>query len=434
MKTGILQLAGLAAVALGFTGTAAAEWTKSYVIEWYEPAMYYGAKADTLLDPGTDCPKGTNPEPNWVNVLTKVGYTKQEATWLRDPSHPFRIPNHGQNQMAFRGRDRENVYIHPEAAVDPGLVGVTGKIAEGFDLDDNASTGGFHTPDGKVKGIDNAFYRAMGCWKNFRGPERMSYNAINRNDEMREGKWTVAIVVHGKGDDPMNDPSVKIGFYDSADALVKDGLGQIARSYTFKIQPSQSFEGLMDVKTVNGHIISGKPTEEIQLRDPTYARYLDLLKARVDLEMKADGTLVGLLGGYRPWKASYNGWVEARGSVVEQLTWTELPGVWYALKRNADYSPTGPGGEKTHISTAYHISAVPAYVMTPDGKTQASEVVSYKSIAPPEKERLHAFFTNKYHIVDGLVPDSRGVIAAGPHVKIPPPATISTRTTGAGAR
>ena len=40
-----MQFAALAALACGVTGTAAAEWTKTYVVEWNEPAMYYGAKA-----------------------------------------------------------------------------------------------------------------------------------------------------------------------------------------------------------------------------------------------------------------------------------------------------------------------------------------------------------------------------------------------------
>ena len=58
----LAKTALLSALALGVTGTAAAEWTKTYVIEWYEPAHYYGAK-EGVVDPGTDCPKGSNPEP-----------------------------------------------------------------------------------------------------------------------------------------------------------------------------------------------------------------------------------------------------------------------------------------------------------------------------------------------------------------------------------
>ena len=413
--TGLAALAGLA---LGGTGVAHAEWSRTYVIEWYEPAMHYGGK-EGVMEPGADCPAGTNPEPNWVKVLIDAGYSEQEARWLRDPSHPFRVPNHGQNQMAFRGKDRANVYTHPELAKDPGLVGVTGKIGEGLDLDGDASTG-FISPDGKP-GIDNQFYRSLGCWKNYRGPPRMAYGALSRNDEMREGRWAVLIVLSGEGDDPLNDDKVKIGFYDSQDALVKDGLGEAATNYTFRIQPHARFEGLMDVKTENGRIVSDKPAGEIWLRDPSYTRYLQLLQARVDLEMKKDGTLSGYLGGYRPWMDVYTGWVEARGSVIEQLTWVELPGVYHSLKRNADYSPNGPGGEKTHISTAMRIDAIPAYVMTPDAKQVATEVVSYKSVAPPEGPRLHAFFTNRFNVRDGIVPDANGVILAGADVRIPPP-------------
>ena len=51
-----------------------AKWTKTYVVEWNEPAMYYGAKTG-VTDPGTDCPNGTNPSPDWIKVLVDAGYS-----------------------------------------------------------------------------------------------------------------------------------------------------------------------------------------------------------------------------------------------------------------------------------------------------------------------------------------------------------------------
>src|SRR5262249_31800834 len=74
----------------------AAKWTRTYVVEWNEPAMYYGAKTG-VTDPGTDCPRGTNPEPDWIKVLVDAGYTVEEAKWLRNPANPTRSPVHGQN-------------------------------------------------------------------------------------------------------------------------------------------------------------------------------------------------------------------------------------------------------------------------------------------------------------------------------------------------
>jgi hypothetical protein len=400
---------------------AIADWTKTYVVEWNEPAFYYGAKSG-VIDPGTDCPNGTNPEIDWIKVLVKAGYTEEEAKWLRNPANPSRSPVHGQNQMAFRGKDRANVYTNPTSTPDPGLTGVSGEIAEGIDLDGNPKTG-FTSPMGE-KGIDNNFYKTLGCWKTYRGPQRLSSGALQFNDSMRNGGWTTLIVVVGKGADPMNDDNVTVGFYMSDDKMVKDGNGNIARDYTFAIKPHAKYEAIFPARSVKGVISSTKPVEGM-LRDPAYWRDLELLQAQVKLQMKPDGSLTGYVGGYRPWEPVYKGWVQARGPVIESLTWVELPGVWYALRRGADYSPTGRKGEKTHISYALRVDALPAYVMTPDAAEQIASVVSYKPMAPPEPVRMAA--VTSFGVVDGIVIDPRSKLPpAGPNAVILPASNVAT--------
>jgi hypothetical protein len=300
--------------------------------------------------------------------------------------------------MAFRGRNRENVYIHPETYPDPGLIGVSGDLTEGFNLDGNVKTG-YPSPTGE-KGIDNNFYRALGCTKSYRGPPRLSSSALGTNDTMRNGAWTVAIVVHGAGADPMNDANVEVGFYMSSDKLVKDGNGDIARDYTFSIKPSK-LEGIMKARTSNGVITSKGATPEFWTREPGGVRDLQLLRARLQLQMKPDGTLEGYVGGYRPWKPIYNALVNQRGPVVEILGWIELPAIYYALKRNADHSPAGPKGEKTHISYAMRVNAIPAYVMTPDSTAQVASITSYKADANPSDEVPPKPL---FGAVDGMVP------------------------------
>lgn len=398
-----------------FTQSATAEWTKSYVIDWYEPAHYYGADAG-IVDAGTDCPEGSNPELDYIKVLTDAGYTKQEAEWLRDPEHAYRLPNHGSNQMAFRGKDRANVYTQPWTYPDPGLTPVSGDISYGIDLDGDTSNG-FKSPDGR-SGIDNEFYRTVGCWKTYRGPHRLASGAMTFNDGMREGAWTVAIVVSGEGDDPMNDENVSVAFYDSKDALVKDGNGDIAHNYTFSVEPNKKYEAIFPAKTVDGEIISTEAVDEAWFRDPSYNRELQLLKAQLRLKMEDDGRLTGVFAGYRPWEPVYEGWVNARGTVIESLTWVNLPGVWYALKRNADYSPEGANGEKTHISFAMRVDAVPAFVMTPDASSELQHAASFKSEAPQGPDPRTS---RKGYTVDGLVPDKDGLILAGPTAPIVPP-------------
>lgn len=378
MKSTWLGIAIGAATALCVAGPASAEWTRTYVVDWVEPAMYYGAKAG-VADPGTDCPAGTNPEIDWVKVLMRAGYTEAEARWLRDPSNPSREPNHGQNQMAFRGKNRENVYIQPWTTPDPGMVEVTGKLGEGFDLDGKSSNG-FVSPDG-AKGIDNQYYRALGCAKSYRGPPRLSSGAIGTNDTMRNGAWTMLVTLHGKGKDPMNDSNVTVGFYMSDDKIVKDGNGEVSPDYTFRIKPSK-LEGVFKAKSSKGVITTTKPMPEVWMHDAGSARDLQLLQAQLKLHINEDGGLEGLVGGYRPWKPVYDALVNGRGTVVEVLGWIELPAVYYALKRNADYSPAGSDGEKSHISYAMRVHAIPAFVMAPGAVTPVASVASYRANYP----------------------------------------------------
>lgn len=412
-----------AAAALAAPAPALAAWTRTFAVEWYEPAMYYGAKTG-VIDPGTDCPAGTNKEPDWIKVMTDAGYTREQALWLRNPANPTRSAVHGQNQMAFRGTNRDNVYIHPTSTPDQGLVGVTGTVGEGIDLDGD-KTNGFTSPTGET-GIDNAFYRTLGCWKTYRGPPRLSSGALQFNDSMRDGAWTIVVVVSGKGQDPANDRDVTVGFYPSGDKLVKDAMGQVAPDYTFRIKPDAKLEGVFKARSVNGRITSTAPTPEIWMRDPGYARQLQLLQAKVDLTLKPDGSLTGYIGGYRPWKPVYDGWVAARGPVIEALTWVRLPDVYYALRRNADYSPTGPGGEKTHISFAFRVDAVPAFVVSPDAKITA-QAVSYRKQAPPPAKADAAMAERlPFHIVDGIVvPRGQQAVSQPEDALLPPKAAAS---------
>jgi hypothetical protein len=372
---------GVCAAALVLPSAAlAAPWTKTYVVEWYEPAFLYGA-ATGVSEPGSDCPGG-NPEPDWIKELVASGYTVEEAKWLRDPQNPTRSPVHGQAQMAFRGKDHQNVYLNPTSTPESGfLKPVSGTVAEGLNLDGDASTG-FTSPTGE-KGIDNNFYRALGCWKTYRGPPRKSSGAEQFNDAMRQGSWTIVVVMSGKGADPLNDNDVQIGFYASDDKVVKDANGAIAHDYSFSIAPDAKYEAILKGKTVKG-VVTAR-AEEAWLRDAAYNRDLQLLKPQVRFEIQPDGALKGLIGGYRPWLPVYQGWVAGRGPVIEALTWVRLPDVYYALRRAADYSPAGPGGDQSHISFAMRLDAVPAFVTEPDASRQVAQVKSYKALAMAKK-------------------------------------------------
>lgn len=421
--TRILTLLTTAAV-LAAPGLAHAGWSRAYAVDAYEPAMYFGGKGGET-EPGTDCPTGANPEPNWIAELVKSGYTPEEAAWLRAPENPTHNPIHGQNQMAFRGKGRDNVYIHPTSTADGHLVEMGGAIAEGFDLDANPKTG-FVSPAG-AKGVDNNFYKAMGCWKTYRGHPRQSSSAELFNDAMRDGSWTVIMVVSGEGGDPRNDESATVGFYVSSDKLVKDGNGAVARDYTYRILPDSKLEARFDARVKDGVITSRAPMDEVWLRDTGYLKELQLLKARLELQMKPDGSLEGFVGGYRPWQPVYESWVAARGPVIEALTWVRLPDVFYALRRNADYRPPG-AKSKTHISFAMRYSAVPAYVVMPDASVEVAQAASFKAQATSTSAGITKL---PFDIIDGIVVPQGERAVSQTAEQLRPPAKTAAVASGA---
>jgi hypothetical protein len=363
----------LLALSLALPMTAnAATWTKSFAVEWFEPAFYYGAKEGSDA-PGTDCPAGTNPDNDWRALLKTSYRTEADIDKILDPEAPLRARVGG-----IRGPNKENVYEMPWVVPDPQMVGVTGRIAYGFDLDGNTKTG-FGGLNGE-RGIDNQYYRAAGCWMAWRGPPRQSHHAKYANDGMRDGVFTVVIVVSGEGKDPANDKDVTAAFYLSRDKLVKDANGGIAHDYSFRINPDPRFQSTIKARTKKGVIESVEPTT-LTLRHmetaPMFPAQLVLHKAKLRIEPKPDGTALALLGGFRPIADYYKGWAAA-GAIHELTTHVNMVGYWYALRKNADYAPDPKAAEATAISTAYHLTLVPAFVTEPNGQALVRTAQLYK--------------------------------------------------------
>lgn len=370
---GSLLVLGVAAA-----GPAAADWSRGYVVEWYEPALYFGAEGVSTDVPGTDCPNGVNPSPDWVQLLKDGGMDPAEADRYADPE--FR--NAGNSLyavMPIRGPGGVNIYAHPDAIPDPGVYVVEGDIAYGFDLDNDDSTG-FLSIDRTEQGIDNGFYKASGCIIRFRGPPRGAVSFTYSNDGMHDGVYTVVMVLSGPGDDPMNDPDARLGIYLAKDSVVKDAQGEVSVGYSYRVEPDPRFQSVMDVSVTNGMVeTTGRP--RITMRDfwtpGFFPKELVLDESMIRFEMKEDGSLNGLLAGYRDWREHYRGTSgnggDGAGAIHENLGQFQLPAYWYALRRYADGLPDPETGEMQGISTVYSINAVPGYVVTPDASAAVTE-------------------------------------------------------------
>jgi len=381
------------ALAIGLTAmilapATAHAWTKTYVVDWFEPAYYFGgAKGGGSEAPGADCPNGLS-NMDWKTAIITPYRTAAQAEAINNPElwRGFFL-----SHIGFRGKNRENIYENPTSVPDPGLTVVGGKIAEGFDLDDNPDTG-FTSPDGQ-RGIDNVLYKIHGCLSYYRGAARDAAATKTSNESMRDGKYSVVVVFEGQGD-PMNDDDVTVGVYGSKDKIVKDANGGVALDYTFFIDPDPNVSSVFKGKITNGVFETKAPVTFVSYDTQLfYVSPLKLEKARARFVFQKNGTVDGLVGGYRDFFEQYrllagNGetW---RGAIRENLGRFSMAGVYYAMRREADGLPDPVTGRNRGISSVYTYRLTPAFVVAPNLKIAISTLEASRPPAPNNPLRLN---------------------------------------------
>lgn len=345
---------------------AAAPWTRSFVVTLYEPAFHYGGPAGT---PGSDCPGGTVPDNDYRRLLHTSWRSDAEIARLTAPSptaiEPYRLL---APALHFRGpAPGVDTYINPFAAPDPGLQPVTGRIAEGFDLDGNSRSDGFVSPDGR-RGIDNGYYRALGCLMAFRGPAGQGALSARANARMQDGLFTMLIRLSGQAS-PQNDARVTVEIGASPDALVRNAGDAVLRDYSYRLARTQAYTRFSG-RIRNGVLTAGPVAH---LKAPAFAwsesnrGEAEFLKGRLSLTIAPDGSASGLIGGYRDWRELYARMafnVAIEGPFLEIPFHMNLIAAYYALERNADADPDAKGRNRA-ISTAYRLTAVPAFAVDP---------------------------------------------------------------------
>ena len=335
---------------------AAAPWVRSFVVTAYEPAFRDG-----------DCPAA--PDNDFAGMLQTGWRRAAEIAELTKPApqsiEPYRIL---APALHFRGfAPGIDTYLNPFAAPDPGLPQPTGKDAEGFDL------------DGRT-GIDNGFYRALGCLAAFRGPGSITARA---NARMQDGLQTILIRLSGTGS-PTRDYDVLVEIGPSPDKLERNTRGEVLRDYSYRLVRLQQYAKLRG--RIRDGVLTTTPLAELKAPDFAWSESnrgeAIFRQGRLRLVLAPDGGATGLLGGWRDWRELYARLafnVAIEGPFLEIPYRTNLIAVYYALARNADGDPDGRGRNRA-ISTAYRLTAVPAFAVDP-----ASPVAL---IQPPPSARI----------------------------------------------
>jgi hypothetical protein len=109
------------------------------------------------------------------------------------------------------------------------------------------------------------------------------------------------------------------------------------------------------------------------MADPYFMPEFDITRARLRLQLKPDGTLDGILGGYQRWLTIYWGLADV-GVSIENVTGVDYVGLYHALKNLADAEPDPKTGQNMRISAAYRVEAVPAFLL-PAARIQTARAI-----------------------------------------------------------
>lgn len=260
---------------------------------------------------------------------------------------------------------REEAAVHfPRDRVDtaPYTV-VKGKIGRGLNLDGEVGPDDLISPDGE-RGIDNQFYRVVGCTQNFR-KDGNAY--IFLNQFMQSWDYSRTLIEITNVDDLTNDPDVDIAFYRGLDSLSFDATGERVMpggSQRIDTRFGKRFERHFKGKIVDG-VLTTEPTDmewPWALVGAQLSRF-NYQGVRFKLKL-SPGEATGYVGGY----ADVDDWYK---SFMVYPTHSMGFGLQYAqafyreLRAHADGYPDPETGENTAISFALDIRMAQVFISRP---------------------------------------------------------------------
>ena len=249
-----------------------------------------------------------------------------------------------------------------------------GNTAIGLNLDGKVGPHDYVSPEGE-KGIDNAFYKVIGCNAQFRAPTGQLQ--LFANKQIPEFGFDRAMIEITGVHSLTNDDKVDVTTYRGRDALVLDASGDNVApggSQRIDMRYGKSLIRTMHGKIENG-VLTTEPIAEAELPWAIFNPVPAVLKVRdARLRMKLTPTSAdGLLAGYYDVDSLYR-WLISWST--HHLSYGQLdPSEFYwELRKNADAYPD-KDGHMTAISAAITINMAQVYVVHPDGPA-ANQVAS----------------------------------------------------------
>jgi hypothetical protein len=278
-------------------------------------------------------------------------------------------------QAASFGPNGTNVCSQPDTFTRPPMRTVQSKVAWGLNLDqdgkdpDSCAHDTFTDPHGQ-SGIDNQEYRVMGCTLEWRGVDGIAGDQqVGMQQFLNSGEWTQVILLEGV-DSLVHDDNVTVILANTPDRPMMDNKGHFLTGASFTVS---------DRAPRNRNVLHGRIDNGVLTTDPTDIKLAETWgqggardirgnrtkweyrKGRLRLTFQPDGTLTGLMGGYRPvFDVFASAAIGGAGSAV--VAGIDCAQELQTLRAMADGLKDPKTGKCTGVSSAIQIKAVPAFV------------------------------------------------------------------------
>jgi len=325
----------------------------------------------------SNCPNGMTLNLQEIYANTPAGKRREDET---DQEYLKRLSSAGKK--LGRSEDGRDFCMHPQLAdPEPNFHSVVGSQTAvwGLNLDGRDSAEDFSGVDGE-SGIDNQWYRTVGCSRSFQ-PNGMS---LSFNIAMLTGSWGIVLEVKGV-DDLRNDDQVQVSIYANGDPIRLSPSREPLSYASYSPDTDERYWTTVPGRIEDG-VLSSQPAD-ITLRSEVNSMLLErvLRDARVELTLAEDGSASGYLAGYAPVESLYDmlyGYRTGRkfGGELAPLALRSnsangaafvlghtCHGAYQALYANADGHPDSETGQFTSISMQYRIKTLPAFILSASG-------------------------------------------------------------------
>lgn len=312
----------------------------------------------------------------------KLGYVLSEIHWAlyqtpdakaecpdgfnEGPREQFKalLAGTSNNSVLETQQKYEIAQWFPEAfPIDRPFREATGRISYGLNLDDKNGPNDFISPDGEP-GIDNQFYRVLGCIAGFRGPDGFYYFFPNKY--FRDHHYNRLLLELSGVDSLSQDDDVDVALFRGVNKLQTDATGEnIAPGGTQLVDErwGKRFERRLKGKIVDGVLITDPIDAVIPwmqwVGGAPWEQPIRGMRLRLAI---SESAATGTMAGYNEIDAWYFNLNKAYTTVHHGMGQLAAPSLYRALKRLADGYPDPTSGENTAISSALNVKFTQVFI------------------------------------------------------------------------